>query len=66
MTSNDMTRHTRAVSFGIGAAIGSAIGMLLGSVITYWLGEMTVRAIQRTVRRISGADDRPNFESLAQ
>ena len=66
MTSNDPVRHTRAVSFGIGAAVGSALGMLLGSVITYWLGEMTIRAIQRGIRRMSGADDHPNFEALAQ
>jgi membrane protein YqaA with SNARE-associated domain len=66
MTNNEALRHTRVVSFGIGAAVGSAIGVLLGSVITYWIGEMTVRAVQRGIRRMSGADDHPNFESLAQ
>lgn len=59
-------RKIRYVSFGVGAAIGSALGLLLGSLLTYWLGEGTVKAVQRGIRRISGGDDHPNFEMLAQ
>jgi len=58
--------RTRYVVFGLGAAVGSAIGLVLGSLLTYWLGEGTVRMIQRTVRRLAGGDDRPNFEMLLQ
>ncbi len=60
------TTRTRYVVFGLGAAVGSAIGLVLGSLLTYWLGEGTVRMIQRTVRRLTGGDDRPNFEMLLQ
>lgn len=56
----------RTISFSLGAAIGSALGILLGSMITFWLGEWTVRVIQRGLRRIGGSDDHPNFEALAQ
>jgi membrane protein YqaA with SNARE-associated domain len=59
-------KHVRYVSFGIGAALGSALGLLLGSLLTYWLGEGTVRMIQRGLRRMSGDDNHPNFEMLAQ
>jgi hypothetical protein len=62
----DSSKHTRYVLFGIGAAIGSAVGLILGSLLTYWLGDETVRAVQRGVRRASGGDDRPNFEMLLQ
>ena len=58
--------RTRYVVFGLGAAVGSAIGLVLGSLLTYWLGEGTVRMIQRTVRRLTAGDDRPNFEMLLQ
>jgi len=62
----DSSKKTRFVLFGLGAAIGSAVGLVLGSLLTYWIGEETVRAIQRGLRRISGGDDRPNFEMLLQ
>lgn len=62
----DSSRHTRVILFGIGAAIGSAVGLILGSLLTYWIGEETVRAIQRGLRRATGGDDRPNFEMLLQ
>ncbi|MFO7167431.1 MAG: hypothetical protein DIU80_005315 [Chloroflexota bacterium] len=62
----DSSKNTRFVLFGLGAAIGSAVGLVLGSLLTYWIGEETVRAIQRGLRRISGGDDRPNFEMLLQ
>lgn len=62
----DSTRHTRFVLFGIGAALGSAVGLVLGSLLTFWIGEGTLRAVQRGLRRITGGDDRPNFEMLLQ
>ena len=62
----DSTRRTRFVLFGIGAAIGSAVGLVLGSLLTFWIGDETLRAVQRGVRRFTGGDDRPNFEMLLQ
>ncbi len=56
----------RYILFGLGAAIGSAIGLVLGSLLTFWIGEGTLRAVQRTLRRLAGNDDRPNFEMLLQ
>jgi hypothetical protein len=60
------SRRTRFVLFGIGAALGSAIGLVLGSLLTFWIGEETLRAVQRGLRRATGGDDRPNFEMLLQ
>lgn len=59
-------KHTRYILFGLGAAIGSAVGLILGSLLTFWIGEETLRAAQRGVRRLTGSDDRPNFEMLLQ
>ena len=52
--------------FGIGAALGSAIGLILGSVLTFWIGEETLRTIQNGFRRLTGGGDEPNFEMLLQ
>jgi hypothetical protein len=62
----DGSKHTRYLLFGLGAAVGSAIGLILGSLLTFWIGEETLRAFQRTLRRLTGGDDRPNFEMLMQ
>lgn len=56
----------RYILFGVGAAIGSAIGLILGSLLTFWIGEETLRAVQGALRRLTGNDDRPNFEMLIQ
>ncbi|GAB4216295.1 MAG: hypothetical protein OHK0022_57220 [Roseiflexaceae bacterium] len=67
MPTNKRTRYrrTRYLLFGLGAAIGSAVGLILGSALTFWIGEGTVRAIQRGLRRLGGGDH-PNFEMLLQ
>jgi membrane protein YqaA with SNARE-associated domain len=59
-------KHTRYILFALGAALGSALGLVLGSLLTFWIGEETLRAIQRSFRRLTGGDDRPNFEMLLQ
>ncbi|MCS6839510.1 MAG: hypothetical protein NZ699_16570 [Roseiflexus sp.] len=59
------SRRTHYIIFGLGAAVGSAVGLVLGSILTYWLGEGTVRLVQRTFRRLNGGDQ-PNFEMLLQ
>ncbi|HMO56382.1 MAG TPA: hypothetical protein PKA05_03810 [Roseiflexaceae bacterium] len=62
----DGSKHTRYVLFALGAALGSAIGIVLGSLLTFWIGEETLRAFHRALRRMTGGDDRPNFEMLLQ
>jgi len=59
-------RRKRIILFASGAALGSALGLVIGSLLTFWLGEGTVRALQRGVRRISGDDGHPNFDLLLQ
>jgi len=59
-------KNTRYLLFALGAALGSALGLILGSLLTFWIGEETLRAIQRGFRRLAGGDDRPNFEMLLQ
>ena len=56
----------RYMLFALGAAAGSALGLILGSLLTFWIGEGTLRAVQRILRRLTGSDDQPNFEMLLQ
>ncbi len=59
-------RRKRLILFASGAALGSALGLVIGSLLTFWLGDGTVRAIQRGFRRLSGDDSHPNFDLLLQ
>lgn len=59
-------KYTRFLLFGLGAALGSAVGLILGSVLTFWIGEETLRTIQRGLRRLFGGGDHPNFEMMLQ
>lgn len=58
--------YARYILFALGAALGSAFGLVVGSLLTFWLGEETVRAVQHVLRRITGEDDHPSFELLLQ
>jgi hypothetical protein len=62
----DSSKSTRYVLFGLGAAVGSAVGLVLGSLLTFWIGEETLRVLHRGLRRLTGGDERPNFEMLLQ
>lgn len=62
----ESNKNTRYILFALGAALGSAIGLVIGSLLTFWIGDETVQAVQRGVRRVSGGDDHPNFEMLMQ
>ena len=62
----ESSKRTRYIPFALGAALGSALGLVIGSLLTFWIGEETLRAIQRGLRRLTGGDDRPNFEMLLQ
>ncbi len=61
-----VSRRKRMLLFASGAALGSALGLIVGSLLTFWLGEGTVRALQRGLRRLSGDDSHPNFDLLLQ
>ncbi|KAB8145223.1 hypothetical protein F8S13_05175 [Chloroflexia bacterium SDU3-3] len=60
-----MNKQNDFLLFGLGAALGSAIGLILGSLLTFWIGQGTLRAIQRGFRRLTNGDQ-PNFEMLLQ
>ncbi|MEI7769154.1 MAG: hypothetical protein WCI67_04145 [Chloroflexales bacterium] len=60
------SRRKRVILFAAGAALGSALGLVIGSLLTFWLGDGTVRAIRRGIRRISGDDGHPSFDLLLQ
>lgn len=60
-----MKKQNDILLFGIGAAVGSALGIILGSLLTFWIGEGTLRAVQRGLRRLTGGDH-PDFEALLQ
>lgn len=64
--SNAMSPYARYLLFALGAALGSALGLIIGSLLTFWLGEETIRAVQRVIRRITGEEEHPSFELLLQ
>lgn len=63
---SEYTKRDHYILFALGAAAGSAVGLVLGSILAYWLGEDTVRAIGRGLRRLAGRDPEPNFELFLQ
>jgi hypothetical protein len=60
------SRRKRLILFASGAAVGSALGLVVGSLLTFWLGEGTLRALQRGLRRLGGDDGHPHFDLLLQ
>ncbi|MBU6334609.1 MAG: hypothetical protein KGS47_09425 [Chloroflexi bacterium] len=62
----ESNKHARYLVFALGAAVGSAIGIVIGALLTFWIGEETLRTVQRLTRRIAGSDEQPNFEMLMQ
>jgi hypothetical protein len=55
--------RSRIMAFSLGAAIGSALGLVIGSLLTYWIGDETIRTIRSGLQR---QPDQPNFEKLLQ
>ena len=51
------------IDFSLGAAIGAALGLVLGSLLTYWIGDETIRALRNGLNK---SEDQPNFEKLLQ
>jgi uncharacterized membrane protein len=57
------TGRSRVIDFSLGAAIGAALGLILGSLLTYWIGDETIRALRSGMAK---TEDQPNFEKLLQ
>ncbi len=57
------TGRSRLIDFSLGAAIGAALGLVLGSLLTYWIGDETIRALRHGIGK---TDEQPNFEKLLQ
>lgn len=63
---SERSKRDHYILFALGAAAGSAVGLVLGSILAYWLGEDTVAAIGRGLRRLAGREPEPNFELFLQ
>ncbi len=61
----DISRRQLMV-FISGAAIGSATGLIIGALLTFWIGEGTMRAFHEAIRHLKGADTQPQFDVLLQ
>lgn len=61
-----LSRSTQYMLFALGAALGSAFGLIIGSLLTFWLGEEALRALQRRIRRVTGGDDQPSLDLMLQ
>lgn len=57
------SERSRIMAFSLGAAIGSAVGLILGSLLTYWIGDETIKSLRSKWNR---HPDQPNFEELLQ
>jgi hypothetical protein len=57
--------HSRVV-FSVGVGIGVSVGLLVGSVVVTRVGEEAVGAMRGLVDRLSGRNNRVNFELLLQ
>ncbi len=63
MAANSRDRY---LLFALGAAAGSAVGLIVGALVSFWLGDEAAEGLKRTVRRLLGQDDHPNFELFLQ
>jgi hypothetical protein len=62
----EMTTHEREQFFGVGITLGIVLGFVLGSLLAMRIGDDVLDALNRLLDRISGRDDRVNFELLLQ
>ncbi len=52
--------------FGIGLTVGLILGFVSGSILALCVGNETLQAVRGLVGRVSGRDERVNFELLLQ
>jgi hypothetical protein len=57
--------HSR-VLFGVGVGVGMVAGLLIGSIVVTRVGEEMVGAVRGLFDRLSGRNNRVNFELLLQ
>jgi len=50
--------------FLMGVLVGSACGLVLGSALGFELRPENVRALRKLVRRVTGQDGQPHYESM--
>ncbi len=52
--------------FVVGVVLGSMIGLVIGSLLSLWLGQDTIRAIQRGWRRVNDNGGSPRSDLFMQ
>jgi uncharacterized membrane protein len=57
--------RTRTV-FVVGASLGAVVGLVVGSVVAMQLGDEAIGVVRGWLDRMSGRDNRVNFELLLQ
>lgn len=57
--------HARTM-FVVGVSLGAAVGLVVGSVIAMRLGDEAIGVVRGWLDRMSGRDNRVNFELLLQ
>jgi len=57
--------HSRMM-FSAGVGVGVVVGLLIGSVVVTRIGEEAVGAVRGLIERLSGRNNRVNFELLLQ
>ncbi|HXI17988.1 MAG TPA: hypothetical protein VNM48_16620 [Chloroflexota bacterium] len=50
--------------FLMGVLVGSACGLVLGSALGFELRPENVKALRKLVRRVTGQDGQPHYESM--
>ena len=61
-----MTTHEREQLFGAGVTLGILFGFVLGSLVAMRVGDEVLEALSSLLDRLSGRDERVNFELLLQ
>lgn len=61
-----MNKHERQQFFGVGVTLGILLGFVIGSLVAIRLGDDVLDATSHIIDRLSGRDDRVNFELLLQ
>ena len=52
--------------FGAGLSLGMFAGIVIGSLVTLWVGEAALELAHKVIERLSGRDEKINFELLLQ
>lgn len=61
-----MATHEREQFFGVGVSLGILLGLILGSLVAMRLGDEILDATAQLMDRLTGHEERVNFELLLQ